>query len=385
MIPARKPPPSDLKLPIWDIAAALLLMGAALLVVQNILLNLEAKGLQPGFAFLWSEAGFDVSEALIPYSPSDSYARVVLTGFLNTVFLSIVSLVFATLVGLGVGLLSVGPSPIGRALASGFVELFRNLPKLLLLLVFFVVAVNGLPPVREAISLGPIHLSNRSLYLPTIVLRAEQLWLVAALLAAGVGAWMLRRWADRRFEETGSRPRVRWITVVLVVVAPIAAAWALETPIDVSTPVYARFDFEGGARLSLQFVIVALTLALYHGAQIAEVIRGAIEATPKGQWEAAHSLGLNRSLTLRLIVVPQVARMVIPPMNNQYVNLIKNTSIAIAVGYSDLMSVAGTTINQTFRPLEMMLVTMGVYLALCLGVTSILNRWSEAIRRREGR
>ena len=281
--------------------------------------------------------------------------------------------------------LSVSVTPIGRALAGLYVELFRNLPKLLILLVFFVVAVNGLPPVREAFSVGWAHLSNRSLYPPSLEW-SDALWapLCAGIIGAGA-AWSARRLAYRRFAQTG-RLLWRWpVGLALIMGAPILVGLLLQTPLVVSVPTFKGFDFQGGVRLSVQFLVVAATLALYHGAQIAEIIRGAVNATPKGQWEAAGSLGLSRRKTLRLVIIPQVVRMIIPPLNSQYVNLIKNTSIAIAVGYSDLMSVAGTTINQTFRPLEMMLLTMGVYLALCLSVAALLNRWSDSIRKREGR
>ena len=167
---------------------------------------------------------------------------------------------------------------------------------------------------------------------------------------------------------------------------PALAALAFDVPLALSRPELRGFDFSGGGRLSLQFVVVAVTLGLYHGAQIGEVVRGGIAAVPKGQIEAAAALGLDRRRAMRLVVLPQVLRIVIPPLGNQYVNLVKNTSIAIAVGYSDLMSVTGTTINQTFRPLEMMLLTMALYLALCLGLTTALNRWNRSLRRHgEGR
>lgn len=369
----------------WDVALLLALLGLAYLLARNTLLNMAAAGVEPGFGFLLSEAGFDVSEALIPYDPSDSYARVILTGLLNTLFLSAVSLTLATLLGLGIGLLAVGPSPIGRAAAAGYVALFRNLPKILILLVLFVVSVNALPPVRRAIALGPVKISNRSLYFPMIEASPD---LGILLIAASLGAllaWIWRGRARRVAERTGRRLPVLPVGLALIAGTTLLAALLFEAKLAVSTPELAGFDFQGGARLSLQFLVMAATLSLYHGAQIAEVVRGGVEAVPKGQVEAAYALGLDRRMTLRLIVIPQVVRIVIPPINNQYVNLIKNTSIAIAVGYSDLMSVAGTTINQTFRPLETMLLTMGLYLTICVALTSVLNRWNAALRRLEGR
>ncbi len=384
MIPPRPAPPVPRRLPIGDVATVAAVLVFAVLLVRNILLNMEAAGLQPGFGFLFDEAGFDVSEALIPYAPDDSYARVVLTGLINTVVLAAVGLVLATGLGVLGGLLSVGPSPAGRWLASGYVELLRNLPKILVLLIFFVVAVNGLPPVREAISLGPVQISKRALYFPALEW-TPRLWApvlsfpLAVALAIG-----LRRWALVRFAHTGRLPRTGLGTLGLLAGLPLAAVWLVDVPLVPSMPELRGFDFEGGLRLSLQFVVMAAMLGLYHGAQITEVVRGGIQSVPPGQVEAASSLGLDRRLTMRLVVLPQVLRIVIPPMNNQYVNLVKNTSVGIAVGYSDLMSVVGTVINQTFRPLEMMLVTMGLYLILCLAVTSLLNHWNAVLRRREG-
>ena len=359
-------------------------MALFALLVRNILLNMEQAGLQPGFAFLLTQAGFDVSESLIPYSPDDSYARVVLTGLLNTIVLAAVSLVLATALGVIGGLLSVGPSPVSRLLAIGYVELFRNLPKLLVLLIFFVVAVNSLPPVRQAIGLGPIWISNRALYLPALAWDPRMWALIVSMVGGIVTALLFRSWATARFVRTGQALPILPILLALTFGLPLLTIVALDVPLTPIVPELQGFDFEGGIRVSLQFTVMAAMLGLYHGAQITEVVRGGIQSVSKGQFEAAKSLGLDRRQTMRLIVLPQVLRIVIPPMNNQYVNLIKNTSVGIAVGYSDLMSVVGTVINQTFRPLEMMLVTMGLYLVLCLAVTSTLNRLNAALRRREG-
>ena len=382
--PPSAPPPTRRRFPFWDVATVALLICLAALFVRNVLLNMEAAGLQPGFGFLLDQAGFDVSESLIPYSPEDSYSRVILTGLINTIVLAGVSLFLATVLGVAGGLLSVGPSPLGRLLAAGYVELFRNLPKLLVLLVFFVVAVNGLPPVRHALGLGPIQISNRALYLPALQWD-PRLWapILAVPVAALVSVWWRRR-AMARFARTGQLAPIAPVALGVLAGLPVLAILLFDVPIIPSIPELRGFDFSGGVRLSLQFAVMAAMLGLYHGAQITEVVRGGIRSVPTGQFEAAAALGLDRRRTMSLVVLPQVLRIVIPPMNNQYVNLIKNTSVGIAVGYSDLMSVVGTVINQTFRPLEMMLVTMGLYLALCLAVTSLLNRWNAALRRREG-
>ncbi|WP_158259926.1 amino acid ABC transporter permease [Phyllobacterium phragmitis] len=357
----------------------------AALLVLNVLANMERAGIRPGFGFLSQTAGFDVSEALIAYAPEDSYARVILAGVLNTLFLSVVSLILATLVGLLIGLMSVGPSPVGRRLALWYVELFRNLPKLLILLVLFVAAVNGLPHVRQAISLGPVHLSNRSIYFPLPVWNGRQWMLIAAVLLGLALSVLQHRTLTRMREANGNAPAFWPFALALVVGLPVGVAVLFQVPLVWSTPQLAGFDYQGGGRVSLQFMVIAATLGLYHGAQIGEVVRGGIESVSRGQIESALALGLSPRQVMRFVVLPQAIRIVIPSMNNQYANLIKNTSIAIAVGYSDLMSVAGTIINQTFRPLEMMALTMAIYLAICLLVTTALNRINDRLRRTEGR
>lgn len=382
----QSPPALPARRPDWLGAGivGLALAGLALLGV-NIILNMQATGVTPGYGFLAQTAGFDLSESLIPYSSGDSYARVIVAGLLNTVVLALASLLLATIIGVLMGLVSVTPSPAGRWVAILYVELFRNLPKILVLLVLYVITVRGLPPVRQALSWGPLHLSNRSLYLPAIEADPRQLWLLAPFLLSILAAWWWVRRARRIQRATGRETPVVLVAATLILAGQVGFAALAEVPLVVSVPTFVRFDFDGGARVSVQFLVVLVTLGLYHGAQIAEVVRGGILAVPTGQVEAARALGLAPWTVTRFVVLPQVLRIVIPPMINQYVNLIKNTSIAIAVGYSDLMSVSGTIINQTFRPLEMMLITMALYLGLCLGASSLMNRLNIGLRNRSAR
>ncbi|AJY45878.1 amino acid ABC transporter permease [Martelella endophytica] len=384
MISPSPPPPQQRRLPLRDFVLLATVLVFFTLIALNVLDNMHRAGLTPGFAFLGQRAGFDVSEALFSYSADSTYVRVILVGITNTLFLAAVSLILATAAGLLVGLASIAPSKALRLLAQAYVELFRNIPKLLILLVLYVAAVGGLPQVRQAFSVGPVHLSNRSVVIPLPV-NDMALWLhIGGFLMSTLLVALLARRNRRLRERTGNAPQLLPVMIAIYILPPVVLA-LLSMPLSWSVPVLSGFDFRGGARLTLQFMVIALTLGLYHGAQIAEVIRGGIEAIPKGQIEAARALGLSSLQVTRLIVLPQTLRIIVPPMNNQYVNLIKNTSIAIAVGYSDLMSVSGTIINQTFRPLEMMLVTMAIYLLICLGLTSALNRVSDRLRMREGR
>lgn len=376
MIPPSPAPRPQRRFPRRDALTVALVLALLLLLLSNILHNMDAAGVTPGYGFLAQAAGFDLSETLLSYSARDSYLRAILAGVLNTLLLAAVSLVLATLVGLVVGLMAVGPSPIARRVARGYVDLFRNLPKLLVLLVLFVGAVTGLPHVREALTLGPLVLSNRALHLPVPVWDIRQAAVVAALVAGTAAAVLLRR--------RGAGWPVAAAVLLLPPVA-VAVAVAVGAPLAWSVPQRAGFDYAGGARVSLQFMVIAGTLALYHGAQIGEVVRGGLKAVPVGQVEAARALGLSSAGRIRFVILPQALRIIVPPMNNQYANLVKNTSVAIAIGYSDLMSVAGTIINQTFRPLEMMVLTMGIYLLICLALTGWLNRINDRLRLREGR
>lgn len=384
--PQDGPPKARPAVSLADIGVGLAILAAFAVVAFNVHSNMLAAGIQPGFAFLTQQAGFDLSETLIPYGANDSYLRAILAGLANTIVVAVASLVIASLAGLLLGLLSVSASPLARLFALAYVELFRNLPKILVLLVIFVAAVNGLPAIRQALVLGPFTISNRAIYLPWLSQDPRNsLWLFASIFLVSVLIWLWARHAARRQALTGRRLPVLTAALALCLAVPSVLAIVLGAPLGLTWPILQGFSVEGGVALSIQFCTVAVALGLYHGAQIAEVLRGGIEAIPKGQIEAAAALGLKSGQTTRLVVVPQVLRTVVPPLNNQFANLLKNTSISIAVGYSDLMSVAGTAINQTFRPLETMLITMSIYLLLCLALTGVLNHWSARIRAREGR
>lgn len=380
------PPKTGPAVSLSDIGVGLAILAAFALVAFNVHSNMTAAGIQPGFGFLTQQAGFDLSETLVPYGASDSYLRAILAGLANTIAVALASLVIACIAGLLLGLLSVSSAPLARLFALAYVELFRNLPKILVLLVIFIAAVNGLPAIRQALVLGPFTISNRAIYLPWLSDDPRNTTLLlASLVLVPAFIWLWAGRAARRQALTGRRLPVLPVAFALFIVVPGVLATALQAPLGLSWPTLEGFSVEGGIALSIQFCTVAVALGLYHGAQIAEVLRGGIEAVPSGQIEAAAALGLKSGQTTRLVVVPQVLRTVVPPLNNQFANLLKNTSISIAVGYSDLMSVAGTAINQTFRPLETMLITMSIYLLLCLVLTGVLNHWSARIRAREGR
>lgn len=337
------------------------------LIAWSVHNNLKSAGLELDFGVFWDSAGFDVSERLIPYDAGDSYARVILTGFLNTLLLAVVSIATASILGVWVGFLSVSSRWSIRTLAWSFVELLRNQPKILILLILFVVMVQTLPPVSSAWSVGGFVLSNRALLIPAMSF-ADSVLLLGHL--AAVLVWI--RW---RSHLPGS---LRWSSLVVLAIA----GWLLlRTEWSIDWPTRDGFDYRGGLRISTQFLIMLLCLTLYHGAQIAEVVRGGIQAIPMGQIDAARALGLPPNRVRWLIIWPQTLRLIFPPLSNQYINTFKNTSIAIAVGYSDLMSVTGTMINQTFRPIEAMSVTIGLYMVSCLIIAAGLNRLNQRLNR----
>lgn len=359
---------------IIQLTLALILFFVAYLIVQNVRDNLADVGIRLSFGFLSGEAGFDVNESLISYSASDSYARVLLVGFLNTLELSFFCIIGSTIIGVVMGIIRAGSNWLGTRLALAYVEVLRNLPKLLILLAVFIVMINRLPTVRQAWNLfDGFYISNRAFYYPKLIWNDGMVFVLTGILVWFLAAVLWNRYVKRHQDLTGRRFPVTWPVIGVFVTTVLLISFMFNVPYQFSTPVFKGFDFTGGSRLSVQFVALAFTLSIYHGGQITELVRGGIQSVQKGQMEAASSLGLKPSQVTRLVVLPQALRMIIPPLGNQYLNLIKNTSIALAIGYSDLVSVMSTSINQTFRPIELMSITMMTYLAISLLVTALLN------------
>jgi general L-amino acid transport system permease protein len=363
---------------IIQLSLAAILIFISYIIVQNVRDNLADVGIRIGFSFLTGEAGFDVNESLIAYSASDTYARVLLVGFLNTLELSILCIIGSTLIGVVMGIIRAGNNWLGSRLAMAYVECFRNLPKLLILLAVFVVMVNRLPVVRQAWSIfDGIYISNRAFYFPSLIWKDGMIFVLAGIFVWLFAAIVWNRYVNRHQDRTGQRLPVGLPVIGFLLGVLVLTSGLFKVPYQFSIPNLQGFDFVGGGRLSVQFVALAITLSIYHGGQITELVRGGIQSVSEGQIEAANSLGLKPSQVIRLVTLPQALRMIIPPMGNQYLNLIKNTSIGLAIGYSDLVSVMSTSINQTFRPIELMSITMMTYLAISLMVTALLN-WYNA-------
>jgi general L-amino acid transport system permease protein len=355
-------------------------------IVANARVNLESQRITSGFGFLSNTAGFDVSQNLIPYSGSDTYTRVFFVGLVNTLVVAVIGIFFATVIGFIVALGRLSPNWLLSRISGGYVELVRNLPVLFQILFWYLAVLGALPGPRQSISLfGSIFLSNRGLVIPKPVPQAGLEAVAVALLIAIVASLLLRTYARRQLFQTGKLLTI-WPYIVGVLIGlPLVASLVFGAPVRFEIPELKGFNFSGGSRVIPEFVALTLALSTYTAAFIAEIVRAGIQSVHKGQMEAGASLGLARGLTLRLIVVPQALRVILPPLTNQYLNLTKNSSLAVAIGYPDLVSVfAGTTLSQTGQAIEIIAITMGVYLLISLVTSAIMSFYGWRIGRSMG-
>jgi len=360
-----------------------IVMGAlaafAIFIALNTAANLARQGKTTGFEFFFSTAGFDIFFTLIPYSRASFYWEAFLVGLLNTLLVSAIGIVIATFLGFFLGIARLSPNWIVARIATVYVEIIRNIPLLLQLFFWYFAVLKTLPGVRQSLELaGGTILNQRGLYLARPLPDDNFTFVVWAFLIAIVAWLVLKAWAKRRLESTGKRFPVAWTFLALVVFLP-AITW-LTTGANVAFeyPVLSGFNFVGGIELPPEFVALLLGLSLYTAAFIGETVRAGILAVDHGQTEAAQSLGFRDGDRLRLVVIPQAMRVIVPPLTSQYLNLTKNSSLAAAIGYPELVSVfLGTTLNQTGRAIEVVFITMLVYLTLSL-VTSVFMNWYNA-------
>jgi general L-amino acid transport system permease protein len=352
-------------------------------IYSNAQANLQAQRIATGFGFLQNTAGFAVNQSLIPYQESDSYWRVFTVGLLNTLLVSVIGIFLATILGFVVGLGRLSPNWLVARLAGGYVELVRNLPLLFQLLFWYLAVLATLPAPRASISLlGMFFLNNRGVIVPKPIGEPGFEVFVFAFLA-GLLIWIgLSVYSRRLLFATGRRFKAWPIGLGLLIGLPLIAALIFGKPATFEMPALRGFNFAGGSRLTPEFVALLLALSFYTAAFIAEIVRAGVLSVHKGQMEAGASLGLARGATLRLIVVPQAMRVILPPLTNQYLNLTKNSSLAVAIGYPDLVSVfAGTTLSQTGQAIEIIAVTMGVYLLISLVTSALMNFYNWRISR----
>jgi general L-amino acid transport system permease protein len=350
--------------------------------VVNARENLAAQNITSGFGFLENTAGFGVSQSLIPYNEADSYARVFLVGLLNTLLVSVLGIVIATALGFFIGIARLSPNWLVARLAGGYVELVRNLPLLFQILFWYLAVLGTLPGPRQSLSLfGGMFVNNRGILVPAPVFGEGAGYIAWAAALAIVLVLTMRAWARRRQDRTGQTFPVLRVSLALLIGLPLVALAATGFPVTFEVPQLRGFNFVGGLRLLPEFVALLIALSTYTAAFIAEVVRAGILAVPRGQTEAAFALGLRRGPMLRLIVVPQALRVIVPPLTNQYLNLTKNSSLAVAIGYPDLVAVfAGTALNQTGQAIEIIAITMAVYLSLSLATSALMNWYNARIR-----
>jgi general L-amino acid transport system permease protein len=368
-----------------QVAAQILFLALVIWVgsiaLRNMLTSLQQQGLVLGFDFLNSGAGFDISDAPIPYSSTDTFARALQVGLLNTILVSVLGIVLSTLLGIVVGVARLSSNWLVNRMAWVFVEVMRNVPLLVLLVFIYTAFFLKLPRARQAVSLGPIYLSNRGVAIPwgepTDTWSLYVSVLIGALIAGAVVGLAMRWWQNR-----SGRPRPQVVPSLLTMALIALIGWFVlpQPPLALSLPEIAGFNFRGGQVLSPEFMALLIGLVIYTAAFIGEVVRAGIQAVPKGQVEAARALGLNPARTLRLVVFPQALRVIIPPVTNQYLNLTKNSTLAVAIGYPDLFAISGTIINQTGRAVEMIAVVMAVYLTLSLITSLVMNWYNRRVR-----
>jgi general L-amino acid transport system permease protein len=363
---------------LWQALAVALVTALLWWLWSNAQASLARQNIASGFGYLGRQASFVVTETLIPFEPTDSYARVLLVGLVNTVRVSLLACGLATVLGLAVGIARLSPNPLLARLALAYVELLRNVP-LLLQLFFWYAIVILLPPVRQSLEPLPhVYLSNGGLFLPGLRWSSAHLAVLAAFVAGIALALAVTRRRVAAALERGRPPPAAWPAWLACAVGlPLAAALALRPDLTPDLPVRGTFRITGGMSLSPEFTALLVGLALSASASIAEIVRSGIQAVAKGQWEAAGALGLDRARAMRLVVLPQALRVMIPPLTSTYLSTTKNSSLAIAIGYPDLVSVSNTTMNQTGQAIEAIAVFMGIYLLLSLATSAFMN-WYNA-------
>ena len=362
---------------VYQVVAVAVIALLVLYLANNTATNMRARGIQSGFDFLGGAAGFDIGESLFAFDSGEPYWRAYLVGMTNTLRVAVLGIVLTTILGTLIGVGRFSRNALVRGLCLSYVEFFRNIPVLLQLLMWYLFFTEVLPVSTEAWQLGPLFLSKGGLNFPIPVWATGQVMAAWGLLAGLVAAWFYRGHAQRRFEATGT-PRSTVLAPLALALACGVAGWILGgAPTALDRPIQGEFAIENGGSLTPEFMALLLGLTIYTAAFVAEVVRGGIQSVSLGQSEAASALGLNRGQTMRLVMLPQALRVIIPPMTNQFLNLTKNSSLAVAIGYPDVVSIANTAINQTGRAVECIAIIMLVYLSTSL-FTSVLMNWYNA-------
>jgi len=361
---------------IWQVVVVGVTVAIVAWLWSNTTHNLAVRRISTGFAFLGREAGMPIVDTWLPYSPRDTYFWAFLVGIVNTLRVAVIGIVLATVLGTLVGIARLSSNWLLSRLAAVYVEVLRDIP-LLLQLLFWYVLMQGLPGARAAWKpIDGVFLSNRGLVIPSIPTGAGQLSVLLAAVLALVAFYVLRRSLTARQMQDG-RVRRLWPYALVLAMLPVLVSWSLGVSWTVTLPELRGFNFAGGWTLSPEYFSLLIALVTYTSAFIAEIVRSGIQAVSKGQWDAARALGLSRGFVLRQIVLPQALRVIIPPMTSQYLNLTKNSSLAVAIGYQDIVSIANTTLNQTGQAIDAIALIMLVFLTISLSISLFMN-WYNA-------
>ncbi|MEH6650118.1 MAG: amino acid ABC transporter permease [Motiliproteus sp.] len=368
----------DKRAMLFQILMILTVLGFFAYIISNALYNLKTRGITTGFDFLDQSAGFEILLHLIPFDATFSFGRTFMVGLLNTLLVSFLGVIFATTLGFVMGIARLSDNWLISKVATAYIEIFRNIPLLLQILFWYVAVLQPLPLPKQSIEMGAAFLNNRGLYLPAPVFESGFGFVMIALAIAIAAVVFLFRWNKKRQDETGQRFPVIWVSLGLLIGLPFVVYLIMGSPMSWDYPVLKGFNFRGGATIIPELMALLIALSVYTGTFIAEIVRSGILAVSSGQSEAAQALGLSKNRTLRLIVIPQAMRVIIPPLTSQYLNLIKNSSLATAIGYPDLVSVfMGTTLNQTGQAIEIIFMTMAVYLTINMIVSMLMNLYNK--------
>jgi len=349
-------------------------------LVSNTLVNLQKQKIASGFGFLEKEASFEIGESLIPYSAASSYARALLVGALNTIKVSFIGIVLTILLGTVIGVARLSSNWLVSKLAAIYIEVMQDIPVLLQLFFWYAIFYETLPPPREAIYPGAgIYLCNRGVAFTVPEAHSAHQYMLLAFLIGGAAIYGIRRWAKKRQEETGRLFPTLWVGLSLLLGLPGVTWLAFGAPLKMDVVRLEGFNLTGGVMLSPEFIALLMGLILYTAAYVAEVVRAGIQSVSKGQKEAAMAIGLRPGLVLNLVILPQALRVIIPPLTSQMLNLTKNSSLAVAIGYPDFVSVANTTMNQTGQSIEGVALIMIVYLFFSLSTSAFMNWYNKRV------
>ena len=353
-------------------------------LISNTIENLQRQKIASGFSYLQREAGFEIGDTMIAYSPASTYSRAIFVGMLNTLKVAVIGIFLSTILGTMVGVGRLSPNWLLAKICECFVEMFRNVPLLLWLFLIYKLISEAFPGPRQAISVfDSFFLSNRGLYAPVPLADPTYDWMGLAFLIGIVATIFVKRWAKKRQDTTGQPFPTIKAGVGLIVGLPLVV-WLLGgAPHHMSWPHLKGFNFDGGIVIQPEFTALLVGLVLYTSAFVAEIVRSGILALHKGQSEAASALGLSRGQVMRLVLLPQAMRLIIPPMTSQYLNITKNSSLAIAIGYPDLVAAVNVTINQTGQAIENILIIMAAYLSVSLSISAFMNWYNKRIALRE--